>query len=175
MNSNLCRLADSIKKRKMASLRKASDAAAAEMVPEGGAVMDFEQKYACAEEQRVGCAMGGIYTALAIGGVIPIMHSGPGCIHAISSVMSVANGGQNPVPFMESSVPSSNLSEAEVVFGATEKLRSVLEHSMRYYKAEIFMIATGCSAEIIGEDVEELTERMTSPEKTVLQGASPRK
>ena len=143
------------------------------MDPEGGADMDFEQKYACAEEQRVGCAMGGIYTALAIGGVIPIMHSGPGCIHAISSVMSVANGGQNPVPFMESSVPSSNLSEAEVVFGATEKLRSVLEHSMRYYKAEIFMIATGCSAEIIGEDVEELTERMTSPEKTVLHVSLP--
>ena len=130
--------------------------------------MEAKEKYACPEQQRVGCGLAGIYTALSIGGVLPIMHSGPGCIHAISSVLSVANGGQNPVPYMESVVPSSNLSEAEVVFGASDKLRSVLEHSLRYYKAEIFLLVTGCSAEIIGEDVYEIAEQYTTPEKTVL-------
>ena len=137
--------------------------------------MDMEEKkeYACPEQQRVGCALAGIYTALSIEGVLPIMHSGPGCIHAISSVLSVANGGQNPVPYMESVVPSSNLSEAEVVFGASDKLKSVLEHSLQYYKAEIFMLVTGCSAEIIGEDVGEIAEQYTTPEKTVLHVALP--
>ena len=135
--------------------------------------MDDKQLRSCPEEQRVGCALGGIYTALSIGGVLPVMHSGPGCIHAVSSVLSVANGGQSPVPFMESAVPSSNLSEAEVVFGASEKLRSVLEQSLRYYKAEIFLAVTGCSAEIIGEDIEELTESLSTPEKVVLHASLP--
>ena len=130
--------------------------------------MEQQKEYACLEQQRVGCGLAGIYTALSIEGVLPIMHSGPGCIHAISSVLSVANGGQNPVPYMESVVPSSNLSEAEVVFGASDKLRSVLEHSLQYYKAEIFLLVTGCSAEIIGEDVQEIADQYSTPEKTVL-------
>lgn len=135
--------------------------------------MEDKNKVSCPEQQRVGCALGGIYTALSIGGVLPVMHSGPGCIHAISSVLSVANGGQNPVPFMESSVPSSNLSEAEVVFGASKQLRRVLEHAMRYYDAEIFMVVSGCSAEIIGEDVGELADEYSAPDKTVLYVALP--
>lgn len=132
-----------------------------------------EKINSCPEQQRVGCGLGGIYTALSIGGVLPILHSGPGCIHAISSVLSVANGGQNPVPFMESAVPSSNLSEAEVVFGASESLKSVLEHSLRYYDAEIFLLISGCSAEIIGEDIEEIAQKYTTPEKVVLHVALP--
>ncbi len=135
--------------------------------------MKNSKEYSCPEQQRVGCALGGIYTALSIGGVITVMHSGPGCIHAVSSVLSVANGGQNPVPFMESCIPSSNLSEAEVVFGASDKLKSVLEQTMRYYKADIFMIVTGCSAEIIGEDMNEVADEFTTSEKTVIYTALP--
>lgn len=135
--------------------------------------MDRKKEFACAEQQRVGCALGGIYTALSIGGVLPILHSGPGCVHAMSSVLSLSNGGQNPVPFMELAIPSSNLKEANVVFGASDKLRSVLEHSLKYYKAEIFLIATGCSAEIIGEDISELMEEFSTPGKCVLHASLP--
>ena len=135
--------------------------------------MSEKSRHACREEQRVGCALGGIYTALSIGGVLPILHSGPGCIHAMNSSMSLANGGQNPVPFMELAVPSSNLSEEAVVFGAADKLKSVVDHALRYYKAEIFLIVTGCSAEIIGEDVSEITELYAASEKTVLHASLP--
>ena len=135
--------------------------------------MGEDKNCACAEQQRVGCALGGIYTALSIGGILPILHSGPGCVHAMSSVLSLSNGGQNPVPFMELAIPSSNLKESQVVFGASDKLRSVLEHSLRYYKAEIFLIVTGCSAEIIGEDISEIAEEYTTPEKCVLYTALP--
>lgn len=34
---------------------------------------------ACSEQQRVACALGGIYTALAIDKVLPVLHCGPGC------------------------------------------------------------------------------------------------
>lgn len=135
--------------------------------------MEENKTCVCAEQQRVGCAMGGIYTALSIGGVLPILHSGPGCVHAMSSVLSLSNGGQNPVPFMELAIPSTNLKESQVVFGASEKLRSVLEHSLRYYKAEIFLIVTGCSAEIIGEDISEITDEYSTHEKCVLHAALP--
>lgn len=129
--------------------------------------------FSCPEQQRVGCGLGGIYTALSIGGVLPVLHSGPGCIHAMNSVLSLSNGGQNPVPFMELSVPCSNLSEEDVVFGAGGKIRSVLEHALRYYKAEIFLIITGCSAEIIGEDMQEVADEFSTPEKTVIPVALP--
>ncbi len=135
--------------------------------------MGENKEYSCPEQQRVGCALGGIYTALSIGGVLPVLHSGPGCVYAMSSVLSIANGGQNPVPFIETAVPSSNLSESEVVFGASDKLKSVLERSLRYYKAEIFLIVTGCSAEIIGEDIQEVADMYSTPEKTVLYVALP--
>ena len=135
--------------------------------------MSGNTKHACPEQQRVGCGMAGIYTALSIHGVLPILHSGPGCIHAMNSVLSLSNGGQNPVPYMELAIPSSNLREEDVVFGASEKLRSVLEHALRYYKAEIFMVVTGCSAEIIGEDLSEIEESFSTPEKTVLHVALP--
>ena len=135
--------------------------------------MEEKNNCFCAEQQRVGCALGGIYTALSIGGVLPILHSGPGCVHAMSSVLSLSNGGQNPVPFMELAIPSSNLKESQVVFGASDKLRSVLEHSLRYYKAKIFLVVTGCSAEIIGEDITEITEEYSTPEKTVLHASLP--
>ena len=127
----------------------------------------------CAEQQRVGCALGGIYTALSIDSILPVMHTGPGCIHAVSSVLSVANGGQNPIPYMESSVPCSNLTEAQVVFGASDSLRSTLEGALRYYKAKIFIIVSGCSAEIIGEDIEDIAAQYNTEERVVLAAPLP--
>lgn len=135
--------------------------------------MKKQQEFNCPEQQRVGCALGGVYTALAIDGVLPVLHCGPGCIHAISSVLSVANGGQNPVPYMEPSIPETNLTEAEVVFGASERLRTVLKNAMKYYKAEVFLLCTGCSAEIIGEDVQEVADEFSTPEQTVIYTPMP--
>lgn len=136
-------------------------------------ILEEKEKYLCPEQQRVGCALGGIYTALAIDGVLPVLHCGPGCIHAISSVLSVANGGQNPVPYMEPSIPETNLTEAEVVFGASDRLRTVLKEAKRFYKASVFLLCTGCSAEIIGEDVQDIADEFDSPEQTVIYTPMP--
>lgn len=127
-----------------------------------------DKKICCPEQQRVGCALGGIYTALSIGGVLPILHSGPGCIVSIGSVLAGSNGGQNAVPFMESSLPCSNFCDKNVVFGGTDKLRSITKHALKYYDAELFLLAGGCSSGIICDDIGEIAAELTTEEKSVL-------
>jgi nitrogenase molybdenum-iron protein beta chain len=107
----------------------------------------------CPEQQRVACAMGGIYTALAIEKVLPILHCGPGCQTGYGAVMAGSNGGQNAATYMESSLPCTNFCETDVVFGGEGRLRKLISESLRYYDADIFLVAGGCTPEIVGDDI----------------------
>ncbi|MDR1042960.1 MAG: nitrogenase molybdenum-iron protein, alpha and beta chain, partial [Clostridiales Family XIII bacterium] len=127
----------------------------------------------CNEQQRVACALGGIYTALSVDGVLPVLHCGPGCIVSISSMLSVANGGQNAVKFMESSLPCTNFCDADVVFGGMDKLHTLIERSLEYYDAELFLVVSGCASEIIGDDMEEAVGRFADVGKPVIHAELP--
>jgi nitrogenase molybdenum-iron protein beta chain len=122
----------------------------------------------CPEQQRVACALGGVYTALSIDRVLPILHCGPGCVEGMDSVLANANGGQNPARYLESALPCTNFCDADVVFGGTGRLRDVTERTLLYYDADLFLVAGGCTSEIIGDDIEEVAAELTTDEKPVL-------
>ncbi|MDR1916834.1 MAG: hypothetical protein LBQ58_09700 [Synergistaceae bacterium] len=112
----------------------------------------------CAEQHRIGCALGGFYTALAMNGVLPILHCGPGCQEQVQNVLALINGGQNAHPFQEMFLPCTSFSESDVVFGGTDRLRKTVSIALESYKAEMMLIVSGCTPAIVGDDVAEVAE-----------------
>ncbi len=127
----------------------------------------------CIEQSRVACALGGIYTALAIDGVLPVTHTGPGCLAQAADILGRVNGGQSPVPFEESVVPCTDFCNTDVVFGGGEHLRTVIEKSIQYYDADLIIAVDGCTAEIVGDDIEEVAESFEGSRIPVISAKLP--
>lgn len=122
----------------------------------------------CAEKLRVACSLGGAYTALSIDGVLPVLHSGPGCLGQTRQVLAASNGGQSTLPFSESIVPCSDFTESQVVFGGTDNLRKVIGQSLDAYKADALVVLEGCTPAIIGDDVEQVVSDFSDARVPVL-------
>ena len=114
---------------------------------------------AITENPRGGCVLSGINSNLAsIGGICPIFHSGPGCCLQTSAAEQGQSGGKNIGYVSGSSIACTNMLEKEVVFGGTNKLRTTVQGAIDIYDAKIFFILTGCTAGIIGDDVESIAQ-----------------
>jgi nitrogenase molybdenum-iron protein beta chain len=127
----------------------------------------------CAEQQRVGCAVGGIYTALAIENVLPILHCGPGCQDNAGSVIADTNGGQTAGTYQESVLPCTDFCESDVIFGGSERLRKLISKSLEYYKSDLFIVVDGCTAEIVGDDIEEVAKSFEGSKVPVIYAQLP--
>ncbi len=105
------------------------------------------------QQIRYVCAIAAMHSASAIPGVIPIVHCGPGC--ADKQFMNVAfyNGFQGGGYGGGAVVPSTNTTENDVVFGGTDRLRELIEASLKILKADLFVVLTGCVADLVGDDV----------------------
>jgi nitrogenase molybdenum-iron protein beta chain len=57
-----------------------------------------------------------------------------------------------------STIPCTNASEAEIVFGGEGKLKSVIEGSLKVLDADLFVVLTGCTSDIVGDDIASVTE-----------------
>ncbi|MDR0570373.1 MAG: nitrogenase molybdenum-iron protein, alpha and beta chain [Clostridiales Family XIII bacterium] len=120
------------------------------------------------EQPRTACAIGGFYTALAIPGIVPVLHCGPGCVSQSAALLASANGAQNAHPFNEHIIPCTDFGEADVVFGGGERLRKNIENVARSYKADMILAINGCSAEIVGDDNEEVARGFSGGDIPVL-------
>ncbi|MDR1629512.1 MAG: nitrogenase molybdenum-iron protein, alpha and beta chain [Oscillospiraceae bacterium] len=128
---------------------------------------------ACSEQSRVACGIGGFYTALAIESVLPILHSGPGCLFNVAGVLALANGRQSAITYYESSIPSTNFCEEDVIFGGVERLRNLTAKALEYYKTDLVIIVDGCTAEIVGDDIEEVANDFADSETPVIFASLP--
>jgi nitrogenase molybdenum-iron protein beta chain len=89
-------------------------------------------------------------TIQSIPGAIPILHAGPGCAAKLSAFAG-SSGKFSPLLF-----PCSSVSEREVVFGGADKLRSTIDNALKVIDAELFVVLTGCTSELIGDDIGEV-------------------
>ena len=104
------------------------------------------------EQPRYGCALAAQQTVLAIPGAVPIVHAGPGCSSKAFGFAAFDAGFQGEGYAGGAHVSSTNMTEQDVVFGGEKKLRQNVAGALRVLKAELFVILTGCTADIVGDD-----------------------
>ena len=119
------------------------------------------------DKQRYKCAMSAMSTVQAIEGAIPILHSGPGCAQKLSN--SAGNSGH----YSPNIFPCTSINERDVVFGGEKKLRSTIANALKIIDADLFVVLTGCTAEIVGDTVEEVVDEFQDAEKPVLFASTP--
>lgn len=104
------------------------------------------------EQPRFSCALGAQQTVVAIKKGVPILHSGPGCSNKISSLIGQGEGyaGGN-------TIPCTNANESDVVFGGEGKLKDVIEGALKVIDGDIYVVLTGCTSDIVGDDVGSVT------------------
>ena len=114
------------------------------------------------ENPRGGCVLAGINSVLAaIHHVCPILHSGPGCCMQTTAAEQ-GNSGHKHACFVSGvSLPSSNMLEKEVVFGGVNKLRTTIQGALEVFDADAYFVLTGCTAGIIGDDIQSVVDEFT--------------
>ncbi|MDR0888038.1 MAG: hypothetical protein LBM39_02500 [Candidatus Methanoplasma sp.] len=108
----------------------------------------------CVTRPRYACSIGSMYSAIAIPRVIPIAHCGPGCNDKQYTGLAYINGHQGGGYAGGAAPPCVNTSEREVVFGGNEKLRQLIQASLKVMDADLFVVTTGCISDIVGDDVQ---------------------
>ena len=119
------------------------------------------------DQPRFKCALTAMQTVQAIPGAVPVLHSGPGCASKLND--NIGTGGHNS----QNSYPCTLVGEKEVVFGGIKKLRSTVENALKVMDSNLFVILSGCTTEIIGDDIQEVAEDFYTDEKPVIWAKTP--
>lgn len=109
------------------------------------------------ENPRTSCALNGALGVVSsINRTIPIIHAGPGCgLQASIGVKAGYLGGGT-------GFPSTNMFEKEVVFGGINRLRETIQGSLEVMDGDLYVVLTGCTSGIIGDDTEGVVEKIKS-------------
>jgi len=104
-------------------------------------------------EDRNGCSLhGAIKTLSAVEGLVPVLHASAGCsLGARYGENSLAGSLSGAAGWQETS--ATNLQEKHVVFGGTSRLREQLKNTVKVLKGDLYVVATGCVPETVGDDV----------------------
>ena len=115
------------------------------------------------EQPRYSCAIGAQQTVVAIKRGVPILHAGPGCSSKVSGLIGQGEGyaGGN-------TIPCTNTSEAEVVYGGEGRLRNVVDGAFKVIDADLYVVLTGCTSDIVGDDVGRVTSEYQALGKPIV-------
>jgi nitrogenase molybdenum-iron protein beta chain len=121
---------------------------------------------------RNSCALHGALQVIgAIEGVIPVLHSTAGCgAQHFLGVNRLNAGGDT---FGAPSVSSSNISEKHVVFGGGSRLREQLKNTIKVVEGELYVIVTGCSTEMVGDDIPAMAKEGREQDFPVIYANTP--
>jgi len=120
------------------------------------------------EQVRYSCALAALHSVLAIDRAVPILHAGPGCGQRLTVAMSSTNGYQGTGYAGGHAMPCTNSTEKEVVFGGEKKLRDLITHSLEVMDADLYVVLTGCTADIVGDDSAEVARQFQKKGKPVV-------
>jgi nitrogenase molybdenum-iron protein beta chain len=104
------------------------------------------------EKSRNSCALhGALQLFEAIDAVVPVIHSTSGCgVQHYLGVTRLSGGNDT---FGSPPVSSSNITQKHVVFGGGSRLREQLKNTVKVVQGDLYAIVTGCSTEMVGDDI----------------------
>lgn len=106
------------------------------------------------ERPRYVCALGGaVGTLKVLPRVIPILHSATGCGGNIAAALNNGAGYLGSGYCAGQALPSSNVTEKDIVFGGEDRLREQIENTIKLVDGDLYFVLTGCMVEMIGDDI----------------------
>ena len=106
---------------------------------------------------------GALATLTSLPRVIPVIHGAQGCGGQLTN--SFAYGGYLGVGYCGgASLPSSNVSEKEIIFGGAERLKKEILAAYEVMDGDLFAVVTSCMTDLIGDDVESVLNEVERPE-----------
>jgi len=121
---------------------------------------------------RNGCALHGALKVLgAVNGFQPIVHSSAGCSiqNKLASVLYTDNSFN--AGWLET--PATNLTEKQVVFGGTARLREQIKNTVKIHEADLYVVVTGCVPELVGDDVPAMVKEAQDQSFPVISASTP--
>lgn len=123
----------------------------------------------CSQNLRYSCSLGGaIPSVTSIYRAVPVIYSGPGCGLQLFMGQHYGCGFQNAGNIGGTSVPCSNTYEQEIVFGGEKRLTEVIKTSLEIMDGDFFVVLTGCTSAIIGDDVNAVIKEFNKNGNTVI-------
>jgi nitrogenase molybdenum-iron protein beta chain len=111
------------------------------------------------EKPRFSCVLGGALATLnALPRVVPIVHAAQGCGGNLHSAAFSGNGYFGSGYCGGPSMPSTNVLERDIVFGGVARLEEQIRTTFEVIDADLFVVATSCMTELIGDDVASITQ-----------------
>ncbi len=108
----------------------------------------------CIERPRTTCAQGGALATIAsLPKVVAISHAGEGCGGNLTNAIAACSGYSGEGYCSGPQVPSSAVREKHVVFGGAKRLTEEIEAAEELIDANLFVVVTGCTTEMIGDDI----------------------
>ena len=106
------------------------------------------------EKPRFTCPLGGaLATVGALTRAVPILHASQGCGGNSNGAIMQGAGHLGSGYCGGASIPASGIGEQQIVFGGVARLEEQIESTLEVIDADLFVVITGCTAEIIGDDV----------------------
>lgn len=126
------------------------------------------------ERPRTACALAG---ALAVIGnlpeVIPIVHTSLGCGGNLGNALAFGAGYLGGGYCNGAASPSTGVTETEIVFGGTDRLEEQIRNTLELIDGKLYIVATGCMTEMIGDDAAGIVGEFAAKGKPVLAVSTP--
>lgn len=124
------------------------------------------------ERSRYGCNLhGAIQTATQIHGVIPILHTTPGC--GLQHDIAKKVGTPLAAYVQGYKIPSSNVYEKQVIFGGTSRLREQIKNTVKVMKGDLYITLSGCESEMVGDDSISMTQEIVDQGEKAINYKAP--
>jgi len=126
------------------------------------------------ERPRSACALSGALAVISnLPDVIPIIHTSIGCGGNLSNSVAFGSGYLGGGYCSGGAAPSTGVTETEIVFGGTDRLDEQIRNTLELIDGKLYIIATGCMTEMIGDDVAGIVNGFRDDEKPVLAVSTP--
>jgi len=126
------------------------------------------------ERPRYACALGGALSTLrAIPGAIPIIHAASGCGYNLFNATHAGSAYLGGGYCGATSLPSSNVTEREIVFGGEDRLEEEVRTTLEIMEGDLYVILSGCMVEMIGDDIDSVASKFHHENKNVIAISTP--